>query len=112
MANNGNEVLEKVVIADDLSRECEKDESETRDLIRTIGNRDSLFDPGEIFTYTCQKKSVQMKTFPDEINTICTEANGVETDEIVDDCDETSIITNEIEEPEESLICLSIESSQ
>lgn len=110
VTNNGDEALENVVITDELSRDCEKDESETRDLIRTVGNRDSLFDPDEVFMYTCQEKSVQTDTFPDEINSVCTQANGVDTDGDVDDCDDTSIITNK--KDEESLMCLSIESSK
>jgi len=109
VTNDGDEALENVVITDELSRDCEKDESETRDLIRTVGNRDSLFDPNEVFAYTCEEKSVQIDTFPDEINTVCTQANGVDTDGNVDDCDDTSIITNE---QVENLMCLNIESSE
>lgn len=95
VTNDGDEALENVAITDDLSQDCERDESETRDLIRKIGNRDSLFDPGEKFAYTCRETSVTVDTFPDEINTVCVDANGVDTDTDVNSCDDTSIIVNE-----------------
>ncbi len=96
-------------ITDELSRDCERDESETRNLIKNIGNRDSLFDPGETFAYTCKETSVTTDTFPDETNTVCVGANGVDTDGDVDDCDETKIIVNDTKE--ENLVCEGIESS-
>jgi len=63
-----------MTITDELSRDCERDISETRDLVRNIGNRDSLFDPGETFNYMCSESSVNSDTFPDETNTVCTNA--------------------------------------
>lgn len=105
--NDGDETLNTVILTDDLSPDCDRDESETRDLIREIGNNDSLLDPGETFAYTCQKKSVSIDTFPDEINTVCTEASGVDTNDKVDACDDTTITVNEA-----PLICEAIDSSE
>ncbi len=109
VTNTGDESLENVIIEDDLASDCERDESETRALIREIGNRDALFDPGEKFDYTCREKSVTVDTFPDEKNTACTEANGVDSDKDVDDCDDTEIIVNE---NNSNPICSGIESSE
>ncbi len=109
VTNDGDEVLENVVLEDALSPDCDRDESETRDMIRKIGNYDSLFDPGEEFAYLCKETSVSVDTFPDEINTVCVDAKGVDTDKSVDDCDDTNITVNEITE---SLMCYGIESSE
>lgn len=79
VTNNGDESLENVRIYDELASSCEKDESETRDLIRGIGNRDSLFDPDESFKFTCREKNISPDTFPDEVNTACTAATGVDS---------------------------------
>jgi uncharacterized repeat protein (TIGR01451 family) len=103
VTNDGDEVLENIIIKDDLSRDCERDETETRNLIRNIGNKDSLFDPGEKFAYTCRERSVGMDTFPDDINTVCVDANGVDTNQDVDDCDDTNITVKEGDN--ESLMC-------
>ena len=71
VTNTGSESLENLRITDQLSPGCNRDTSETRQLIENIGNRDSIFDPGEIFAYTCTEPSVTSNTFPDGINTVC-----------------------------------------
>lgn len=48
-------------------------------------------------------------TFPDEKNTACTEANGVDSNKDVDDCDDTEIIVNE---NNSNPVCSGIESSE
>jgi len=110
VTNDGDESLDNVVIKDDLSSDCERDESETRDLIREIGNRDALFDPGETFAYTCRETRVNSDTFPDEKNIVCVDASGVDTDQNVDDCDDTNILINA--KDEEVSVCENIESSK
>jgi uncharacterized repeat protein (TIGR01451 family) len=110
VTNNGSEALDNINITDELSPDCDRDESETRALIREIGNDDALFDPGETFAYTCRETSVDADTFPDEINTVCTEATGVDTNGEVDDCDDTTILLNEDED--EELMCMGIDSSK
>lgn len=109
VTNDGDEVLNTVIITDDLSPDCDRDESETRDLIQEIGNEDFLFDPDETFEYTCRETSVTVDTFPDEINTVCTEARGIDTNDKVDACDDTTIIVNE---KDEVLMCEAIDSSE
>lgn len=73
VTNDGDESLENLIITDELSSDCAKDTSETRELIETIGDHDSIFDPGEMFAYTCRERLVREDTFPDETNTVCVE---------------------------------------
>lgn len=71
VTNNGNEPLENLIITDKLASDCTKDTRETRELIENIGDKDSIFDPGEFFAYMCRERSVTENTFPDEKNTVC-----------------------------------------
>lgn len=79
VTNNGDESLENVRIHDDLAAKCEKNESETRALIRAIGNKDALFDPDEYFSYSCRESSISPDSFPDDINTACVAAIGIDS---------------------------------
>ncbi|MEI6711293.1 MAG: hypothetical protein WCK88_03580 [bacterium] len=108
VTNNGSEALDNIRITDALSPDCQRDESQTRDLVRAIGNHDSLFDPGEVFAYTCRENSVTNRTFPNGINTACTNAIGVDTNGGVNSCNNTSIT---IGTNTSSAICDSIDSS-
>lgn len=110
VTNNGQESLENITITDELSKDCERNISETRDLVRKYGNHDSLFDPGETFAYSCNKKSVNSNTFPDEKNTVCTSARWVDSKGWVSDCDDTEI-TLIIPDSTPSM-CEAIESSE
>lgn len=52
--NTGNVALNGVYISDPKAPDCVKNSTEALALIQSVGNQDSLLDPGEIFTYTCK----------------------------------------------------------
>lgn len=109
VTNSGDESLDNLVLTDKKTPDCDRNETETRTLIRGIGNRDSILDPGEKFAYTCKQTGVTSKTFPDGKNTVCVDANGVDSKEKVDACDDTRIT---LRDQEENSMCLNIESSE
>jgi len=57
--NDGEEPMHDIVLTDAKSPSCNRTSSQTAALTRSVGNGDSLLDPGETFSYTCEKANIQ-----------------------------------------------------
>ena len=67
--NTGDEVLENVSIDDPRAPDCDRTSSQTRSLFPG-----STFDPGEKFTYQCDRSNVRSSMFPNDENVACVQA--------------------------------------
>ncbi len=72
--NTGEVGLTNVILSDRFVPNCNRNESQTRGLIRKRGNKDVTLDPGEFFSYFCQKASTKLK-YVNSI-TVSAKANG------------------------------------
>lgn len=89
--NTGSEPLDNVTLDDPRAPECNRSSNDTRPFIQAIGNRDSVLDPGESFSYICQRNSVDTYTFPGNENRICVNGRGITSNGNVNSCDITRI---------------------
>jgi uncharacterized repeat protein (TIGR01451 family) len=87
VTNNGEENLTNVVLTDPRSPSCNRTATQTATLIRGVGNRDTIFDIGESFTYTCSLNN----TTASFVNTISVRGTGVDSGTVVDDNDPTNV---------------------
>lgn len=94
VTNDGTEGLTNIVLSDPLGPNCAgsvtlPSTSPTTFLTFThVGNNDAIFDPGETFTYTCDRPN----TTESFVNTVTVEADGVDSGTTVDDDDPTNIL--------------------
>ena len=95
MRNTGTEPLDNVTLDDPRAPECNRSSSDTRPFIQAIGNRDSVLDPGESFSYICQRNGVDTNTFPANENRICVNGRGITSNGNVNSCDITRIYFNQ-----------------
>jgi cysteine-rich repeat protein len=93
--NTGSEPLDNVILDDPRSPECNRSSSDTRPYVQAIGNRDSVLDPGESFSYICQRNGVDNNTFPGNENRICVNGRGITSNGNVNSCDTTRIYFNQ-----------------
>lgn len=89
--NPGTEALENVVLSDIYAPECNRNSAQTQSMIVNVGNRDSRLDPGESFSYVCNRANVDQYTFPNNENRICVDGRGYTSGIPVNSCDITRI---------------------
>ena len=89
--NPGTEALENVVLSDIYAPECNRNSAQTQAMIVNVGNRDSRLDPGESFSYICNRANVDQYTFPNNENRICVDGRGYTSGIPVNSCDTTRI---------------------
>jgi uncharacterized repeat protein (TIGR01451 family) len=94
VTNTGGEPLKNVIISDDESLQCAKDANGTKDLYPG-----EFFEPGETFTYTCEKPNANPGDFDggnaqgsvDEQNDARVDARSTVDDDPVDDEDASRV---------------------
>lgn len=70
VTNNWTEDLKNVFLKDDVLKSdvdatsCDKSIDEVNNILKTIGNKDEIFNIGETFDYTCERKNVTSDVFP------------------------------------------------
>ncbi len=89
--NPGPEPLDNITLNDPLAPECNRNASETVGMILSAGNRDGRLDPGESFTYVCNRPGADQNTFPGNENRVCTSGRGTTSGNTVNACDTTRI---------------------
>ena len=93
--NNGTALLNNVVINDAEAPNCARTNAQTQLLIAAIGNNDTIFNPGESFSYVCTATNVQTTTFLDGDNDIDTVATPVSGGANVTDGDASFVIVSQ-----------------
>ncbi len=90
VTNTGQESLKNVRVEDPLAPSCNLSISEALVKIRSTGNNDGIFNPGESFTYTCSDPRV----IAGYQNTAIVYGNSILDDDPVTDNDPTIIVIN------------------
>jgi uncharacterized repeat protein (TIGR01451 family) len=85
--NNGSEPLDNVILTDPYAPECNRSTTETQNMIILVGNRDYRLDPGETFSYLCNRPQVDQNTFPNNENRVCVNGRGITSGIVVNSCD-------------------------
>lgn len=91
MRNPGTEPLENVTLSDPYMPECDRNATETQNMIVNVGNRDYRLDPGESFSYLCTRPNVSQGTFPGNENRICVNGRGTPSGTTVNSCDTSRV---------------------
>ena len=86
--NNWTEDLKTVTLSDTIAPNCNRNDSETQNLIRWVWNHDSILNVWESFTYTCNRDNTQSNY----TNTIIVNAVWVNSNQQVNDDDITQVI--------------------
>lgn len=89
--NPGSEPLENVTLSDPSMPECDRNATETQNMIVNVGNRDYRLDPGESFSYLCTRPNVNQGTFPNNVNNICVNGRGTPSGTTVNSCDTSRV---------------------
>lgn len=89
--NPGPEPLDNITLSDQFAPECNRNASETVNMILGAGNRDGRLDPGESFSYVCNRPGADQNTFPNNENRVCTSGRGTTSGNTVNACDTTRI---------------------
>ena len=89
--NNGSEPLDTVTLNDPYAPECNRTTQETQNMIILVGNRDYRLDPGETFSYLCNRPQVDQNTFPNNENRVCVNGRGITSGIAVNSCDVTRV---------------------
>jgi|GEM_PF-1128551 len=89
--NNGSEPLDSVTLADPYAPACNRTIQETQNMIILVGNRDFRLDPGETFSYICNRPQVYQNTFPNNENRVCVNGRGITSGIAVNSCDVTRV---------------------
>lgn len=87
VTNTGTEDLKQVTLDDPRAASCDRSISQTNTLISQIGNRDTVFNIGESFTYICERGNSESNY----VNTISVSGVGVESGRTVNDSDPTNV---------------------
>ncbi len=91
VTNNGNVGLNNISVTDILAPNCSLSAIQALQKITAIGNNDNIFDPTEIFTYTCTDTNVTAGY----TNTAITNGNSIVDNQAVTDNDPTIIVLND-----------------
>lgn len=89
--NPGPEPLDNITLSDQFAPECNRNPSETLNMVLGVGNRDGRLDPGESFTYVCNRPGADQSTFPNNENRVCTSGRGTTSGNTVSACDITRV---------------------
>lgn len=91
--NIGTEDLNTIILNDPLEPLCNRSDTETKEILKTIWNNDEVFNVWESFTYSCEK----LNTLANYTNTILITWVWVTSNDNVNDDDTTVVVLATIE---------------